>query len=711
MDALDQLDLAVLDTNLLQGGRAEGAISALHGVLRSSQARSGDVVDLTLDVGGCAAAGDTAARSGAGVEPGDADVGNAEVAAEMIASGGASDPLVECSTTTHGIRVHKFAARTWVYPAGVAERAYQLSIIRTALLNNTLVCLPTGLGKTLIAAVVMHNFSRWFPEGKVVFVAPTKPLVSQQVKACYHFMGVPQAALVELTGNTKQEDRQSVWGRPHVRIVFMTPQTFRNDVLVGICPYEVVTCVVVDECHRATGKADVVAAVAHMRKARCQFRVLGLSATPGSSREAIQDVLTNLMISAIEFRSEDDPDLAAYTHAKRIELRTVSPSREVAMARHALLEHFRAVMHDLCAKGAYFGNVDPEMASRFAFLQALKQYRARSAGYNHSVIALFNQAMFLAGLLENLDRWGLDMAQAYIGEKAAEDAGIARMLQSEAHLREFSTRLEQLVRSAASHPKMAALLEVVLEHFQHSADAAAADNLGDPAAAAGAAGAAGHARGSGAAAATAAPVSRVIVFTNLRKSVASICELLAQHAPLITAKVFIGQSGGKAKGGGMPQKEQKAVLADFRAGKFNTLVATCIGEEGLDIPQVDLIVCFDTSKSPIRNIQRMGRTGRHRPGRVVYILASGKEADDYQANLNATQALHEQLRRQAFQLSANPRMLPRARDGSGGAPVDAAGPTRPGVAPSGCCGEGRRGPWRKASKAAQAGCAAGLTCG
>ena len=49
--------------------------------------------------------------------------------------------------------------------------------------------------------------------------------------------------------------------------------------------------------------------------------------------------------------------------------------------------------------------------------------------------------------------------------------------------------------------------------------------------------------------------------------------------------------------------------------------------------QVDLIVCFDTSKSPIRNIQRMGRTGRHRPGRVVYILASGKEADDYQSNL------------------------------------------------------------------------------
>ena len=53
-----------------------------------------------------------------------------------------------------------------MYPAGVPERGYQLSIIRTALLNNTLVCLPTGLGKTLIAAVVMYNFTRWFPEAR-----------------------------------------------------------------------------------------------------------------------------------------------------------------------------------------------------------------------------------------------------------------------------------------------------------------------------------------------------------------------------------------------------------------------------------------------------------------------------------------------------------------------------------------------------------------
>ncbi len=53
-------------------------------------------------------------------------------------------------------------------------RKYQYDIVRSCLFDNTLVSLPTGLGKTFIAAVVMYNFYRWYPAGKVVFMAPTK---------------------------------------------------------------------------------------------------------------------------------------------------------------------------------------------------------------------------------------------------------------------------------------------------------------------------------------------------------------------------------------------------------------------------------------------------------------------------------------------------------------------------------------------------------
>ena len=54
-------------------------------------------------------------------------------------------------------------------------------------------------------------------------------------------------------------------------------------------------------------------------------------------------------------------------------------------------------------------------------------------------------------------------------------------------------------------------------------------------------------------------------------------------------------------------------------------MATCVGEEGLDIGEVDLIVCFDAHASPIRLVQRMGRTGRKRDGRIVILVTEGKE--------------------------------------------------------------------------------------
>jgi len=88
----------------------------------------------------------------------------------------------------------------WIYPTNYPVREYQFSIVHKALFVNTLVCLPTGLGKTFIAAVVMYNFYRWYPHSKVVFLAPTKPLVAQQIEACFSIMGIPQEHTAEMTG-------------------------------------------------------------------------------------------------------------------------------------------------------------------------------------------------------------------------------------------------------------------------------------------------------------------------------------------------------------------------------------------------------------------------------------------------------------------------------------------------------------------------------
>lgn len=94
-----------------------------------------------------------------------------------------------------------FTGRFWRYPINREVRNYQYSIVHQALFNNTLVVLPTGLGKTLIAAVVMYNFYLWYPNCKIIFMAPTKPLVNQQMQACHEVVGIPEEDFIELTGN------------------------------------------------------------------------------------------------------------------------------------------------------------------------------------------------------------------------------------------------------------------------------------------------------------------------------------------------------------------------------------------------------------------------------------------------------------------------------------------------------------------------------
>ena len=119
------------------------------------------------------------------------------------------------------------------------------------MLKNTMVTLPTGLGKTFIAAVVMYNFYRWYPTGKVVFLAPTKPLVAQQVQACFRIMGFDREDVCEMTGSKNPDARKRLWRSK--RAFFVTPQTLQNDLGRGTCPAKAIVCLVLDEAHRALG--------------------------------------------------------------------------------------------------------------------------------------------------------------------------------------------------------------------------------------------------------------------------------------------------------------------------------------------------------------------------------------------------------------------------------------------------------------------------
>ena len=543
--------------------------------------------------------------------------------------------LASCSTTTGGIQVCRNAAQHWVYPAHIPERKYQLHAISRALFSNTLVCYPTGLGKTLIAAVVMHNFFRWFPMSKVVFIAPTKPLVAQQMKACQKFMGIDESKISEMTGKASGESRKAAWNSREVRVYFCTPQTFWNDVKRGICPYDLVSCIVVDECHRATGQADIVKAIKDMRNAKnCKFRLLGLSATPGSSHEQVQEVIDSLGISTLVFKDETDKDVAPYVHNKRSEVVIVNPECAGNASRSMLMATLQRIVGDLSSKGHYFGVADAERVTRFGMQHARKNCKKAT----WAVTGQFIQAQVLADVRDQLDGYGARTALSFLQAKMVQEKHMKSLHSSDPQFAHFVSSLQ---KAQGSNPKLEKLKEILDDFFSSGPEWA-------------------HA-GTSMVAGRPVAIRRAIIFASLRDGVASIVDALQSMSPLVRAKMFIGQGGGKGQTG-MKQSEQKQVLADFSSGTCNLLVATCIGEEGLDIPNVDLIVCFDAISSPTRALQRQGRTGRHGDGRVIYLLTAGQEEDRFNKSASAMKKLHAQLKdaEQFFTLNENVvRMLPR----------------------------------------------------
>ncbi|KAL4157292.1 hypothetical protein PRNP1_006315 [Phytophthora ramorum] len=529
------------------------------------------------------------------------------------------------------------AAQNFVYPTNYSIRDYQLTIAEKALYHNTLVSLPTGLGKTLVAAVVMYNFYRWFPTGKIVFMAPTKPLVAQQIKACHEIMGIPLSDTAELQGNVPPTMRRVLWSSR--RVFFCTPQSLQNDLRRGVCAAEKFVCIVVDEAHRATGNYAYCCVVQEIEAKTHFFRVLALSATPGAKFDVIQDVVTNLRISHIESRSADDPDVKKYTHARQEEVIVCHLGAQIMEMKAQLLKCFAPIIQRLL-RGNLIQHSDPEKLSSWYILQVRERFR-KSPNYSSNrsaesdlalLVSLLHAKSLLTGhglssFREQIMSWGEERKKGKMSWSKRE------MLQStEFQALELSLAVTPgtNISTTASHPKLVKLREVLLEHFQR------------------------HAVGKSS--------TRAIVFTQYRASVSEIVALLRPLAPLLSAQPFIGQgASGKAKENkGQTQKVQQDIVRRFRLGEFNVLVATCIAEEGLDIGEVDLIVSFDALTSPVRMIQRMGRTGRKRVGRVIILVTEGDEQKKLARSASAAKTVSRALTtfKNKFTYSKCPRMLP-----------------------------------------------------
>ena len=178
----------------------------------------------------------------------------------------------------------------WVYPASKTFRTYQFKIVRSSLFNNTLVTLPTGLGKTFIASTVMFNYFRWFTNGLIFFVAPTRPLVSQQLQAFLTVITeVPVDSVIEMTGSLSKVKRTDHYSNK--RVFFMTPQTLQKDLESELFDFSKIVLLIIDEAHRATGNYAYCKIIEFLERSGVGVRIVSLSATPVSKIENLQTVV------------------------------------------------------------------------------------------------------------------------------------------------------------------------------------------------------------------------------------------------------------------------------------------------------------------------------------------------------------------------------------------------------------------------------------
>jgi Fanconi anemia group M protein len=443
----------------------------------------------------------------------------------------------------------------------LVPRAYQLAIYNSVLQNgNTLVILPTGLGKTMIALMLIRDKIK---HGRCLFLAPTKPLAKQHYNTVKENLGIEGVVLV--TGETNPEKRREQYKND---VIIGTPQTLKNDLENNVVTNDFALCVI-DEAHRAVKNYAYTYVANALRE---KTLILGLTASPGGRKDRIEDVTNALGIKNLEIRTHEDEDVKPYVQQSEIKWVTTELSPTLKLIKSRL----DGMIASHAARLAKMG-FPPPLKSKGMFMQLRHRIMNMKSGVKYTVIVQYSILLNLLHMVELLETQGLYSLREYIAKIEAKESKSAKLLLANETFKEVVV----LANSATDdHPKLKLLLEIVksLEG------------------------------------------KKAIVFAQYRSQIKLLESELVKNG--ISAKQFVGKRDG------VTRKIQEATIADFRDGKFNVLVASSIGEEGLDIPSVDAVIFYEPVPSEIRSIQRRGRAARLKSGEI-YILMTKDTRDEY----------------------------------------------------------------------------------
>lgn len=478
----------------------------------------------------------------------------------------------------------------------IQPRKYQSEIYETCKEKNCLVVLPTGIGKTLIALMLAIQRQKAFPASKCVFLAPTRPLAQQHLD--YFKKHLPElfADLQLFTGKVNAENRRKIWQTAD--IIFSTPQCIGNDLKNNLYNLEDVSLLIEDECHRCLKNYAYTYIANKYKESAKNPRILGLTASPGSDRKTIEQIAKNLGIEAIELRTRESEDVKEYLQELNFEIVSLEFPEEFLKIRQMLNNIFIKKADELKNRKLLFGPI-----TKKTLLETQKRIMAAisSGNRNFNLLAgasACSQAVKLQHALELLETQTLYSLQNYMYELFSQankqQSKAVQQLVKNPEFNHAHIAVSELIARKIENPKIIELKKIVENEIKNNIK------------------------------------TKIIIFSQYRDNVAKICREM-NSIPSISARVFIGQAAKTdARGNtqeGLSQKEQNEIIKDFSLGKINILCATSIGEEGLDIPEVNAVIFYEPIPSAIRKIQRAGRTARLMEGKLI-ILMNRKTRDE-----------------------------------------------------------------------------------
>jgi len=475
----------------------------------------------------------------------------------------------------------------------VVPRDYQNKIYETCINKNCLVVLPTGLGKTLIALMITIERMKKFPGEKVLILAPTRPLAEQHLN--YFKKNLPElfGEIQLFTGEINAEKRKKIWRTSD--IIFSTPQCIANDLKKNLYNLNEVCLLIEDEAHRCVKNYSYnFVAKKYLEQAK-NTRVIGLTASPGSDPQKIIEICKNLSIEEVELRTRESEDVKGYLQElsfKKIEIEFPKQFEEIRILLKKILENYTRSLKE----HPTYGNIN----SKIGLLELQKKLSSQiSRNFKNKVVyqmlSEVAQAIKISHAIELLETQTIESLTNYLKnlyEQASkkQSKGVVELVKQKDFTLIFSL-VNELYSRKIEHPKVNQIMEIIKSQDKT------------------------HKR---------------IIFTQYRETAQIISKRLNEIEGIKT-KIFIGQA--KKKETGLNQKEQKEIIEDFKNNKINVLCSTSIGEEGLDIPEVNSVIFYEPVSSAIRAIQRRGRTARLNKGELIILITKNtKDETSYYAS-------------------------------------------------------------------------------